>query len=433
MLDFVKTAYIIELMIAGDLITQKISKKRNYFMRFSLSTLVCLCVAFGVKLPYTSSLLGIVFFGFLFILSVIRLIVINEEEIMDLVFIGIIAYNVKHIASLLFSMVSLVNRDLFYHFGEHWTVNLPILIAYLGTLMAVYIPFYYWIAKKMKPISKASFTPYFIISISGLVLVINLALGMIYEIDLSSDAETIEIFFQYFWNLVASFLLLALQFDITSKNKLKVNNEVLNQIVKQKENQYNLSKNMIENIEIKFHDMKYYLNKSLVDNDNKEEHILKIIEDLDQYKNFVKTGNEILDVILSEKLITTENTGIDIVIIADGKCLNFIDTIDIYVLFGNLLDNAVTAVTALEDGRDKTIYLYIDEKETQIEIRLENCFEGKIEFEDAFPKTTKTDKVNHGYGLKSINQIVDKYKGQITITTNKGRFYTEIVIPFPSQ
>ena len=66
------------------------------------------------------------------------------------------------------------------------------------------------------------------------------------------------------------------------------------------------------------------------------------------YSAIVRTGNEILDTILTEKSLICENSGIHISCVADGSLLAFMNPVDLYTLFGNALDNAIEAVRKLE-------------------------------------------------------------------------------------
>lgn len=62
-----------------------------------------------------------------------------------------------------------------------------------------------------------------------------------------------------------------------------------------------------------------------------------------------RTGNETLDIVLTDKLLYCEKNNVTITCIADGKSLSFMSEEDIYSLFGNALDNAVLAVEQLPE------------------------------------------------------------------------------------
>jgi len=62
-------------------------------------------------------------------------------------------------------------------------------------------------------------------------------------------------------------------------------------------------------------------------------------------------------------------------------------------------------------------------------IQLENYYAGQLNLQDGLPQTRKTDRENHGYGLKSIRSIVHAYGGELNLRTEGQIFYLEIMIP----
>ena len=58
-----------------------------------------------------------------------------------------------------------------------------------------------------------------------------------------------------------------------------------------------------------------------------------------------------------------------------------------------------------------------------------NYYGGKLELSDGLPVTTKADRGNHGYGVKSIRSIVSKYDGELSISMEDQVFCLQILIP----
>ncbi len=116
---------------------------------------------------------------------------------------------------------------------------------------------------------------------------------------------------------------------------------------------------------------------------------------------------------------------------ADGTLLNFMNTADVCSIFGNALDNAIENVQKQEDIEKRMIQLSVFSKEQLIMIKFENyCDEAPI-LENGLPSTTKKNKNYHGYGLKSIKMISQKYGGSMTIKTENNWFVLRILIPRP--
>ena len=62
-------------------------------------------------------------------------------------------------------------------------------------------------------------------------------------------------------------------------------------------------------------------------------------------------------------------------------------------------------------------------------LKFENYYEGKLEFEDGLPLTTKPDTDFHGYGLKSIKSTAQKYGGVVTVNIEQKWFVLKVLIP----
>ena len=99
-------------------------------------------------------------------------------------------------------------------------------------------------------------------------------------------------------------------------------------------------------------------------------------------------------------------------------------------MFGNAIDNAIEATLPIKNKEKRTISLNVRKIKNFVTINIENYFEGNIVFDEKnLPITTKSDKNFHGFGLKSIRYIVEKYKGNIEINTTKETFRLSILLP----
>ena len=89
-------------------------------------------------------------------------------------------------------------------------------------------------------------------------------------------------------------------------------------------------------------------------------------------------------------------------------------------------DNAIEAVTKLGEDK-KIIRLKIVRMGNMISISEKNYFEGDIRMEHGRPLTRKKDTVHHGYGWKSIDMVVEKYHGTLSVTAEKNTFSVTIL------
>ena len=101
---------------------------------------------------------------------------------------------------------------------------------------------------------------------------------------------------------------------------------------------------------------------------------------------------------------------------------------DLYSLFGNIVDNAIEAVS--DPGvEEKLISLTVKRSDGLVSVNVHNYYCGKLDFENGLPLTTKKNKSYHGYGMKSIKRVVEKYGGELSVSGKGGIFNLNIVFP----
>jgi sensor histidine kinase regulating citrate/malate metabolism len=147
----------------------------------------------------------------------------------------------------------------------------------------------------------------------------------------------------------------------------------------------------------------------------------------------LETDNEYLNVILSEKIQKCMAQDIRLTPYVDGRSLSFINGLDLCVLTGNALDNAIEAVSCLDLSR-REIHVHISQSHGMVSFTFQNEYEGTIQTDSGGSiLTSKKDSQNHGYGLKGISQIVEKYDGALHIDTDDGLFTLSIILPLPEE
>lgn len=226
-------------------------------------------------------------------------------------------------------------------------------------------------------------------------------------------------------------LILYLQGELFKKSAMRQEIQTLNLLWHQQKEQYNLAKENIAIINRKCHDMKHQIAalRHIGDAGEREKYLDEVTQSIRIYESIVKTGNEALDTILTEKSLYCEANKIQIHCIADGSQLQFMDPVDLYTIFGNALDNAIESVQQLKAADRRLIDVIVHAKQHFLTINILNPIEGKPTFEGNLPISTKGDRDNHGYGIKSIRHTVRKYNGHITIKTENGCFSLMILIP----
>lgn len=229
-------------------------------------------------------------------------------------------------------------------------------------------------------------------------------------------------------------LLLYLQSELFKKSAMRQELAVMNMLWKKEQEQYELSKENIALINQKCHDLKHQIQAIRYMNKEEIDAYLKEMEDsIEIYESIVKTGNEVLDTILTEKSLYCKERGITVSCVADGSQMEFINTVDLYAILGNALDNAIEAVEKFKHKEERQIDVMIYRQQQFLVINIVNPMKEKLVFDDELPRTTKKDRFHHGFGLRSIQYMVKNYDGNLNVSEEDGCFSLKILIPIPKQ
>ena len=195
--------------------------------------------------------------------------------------------------------------------------------------------------------------------------------------------------------------------------------------------QYKQSRDSIELINYKYHDLKHQIAvlRSEEDPKKREEFLNRMENEIKQYEAQNKTGNKVLDTVLTTKSLYCTKHGITFTCVADGTLLEFMDVMDICSIFGNALDNAIECELKIPEKEKRLIHVTVSKQKNFLILRFENYYEEELKYKEGSLVTTKKEKEYHGYGLKSIRYTVNKYEGAVTIDAKDNWFELKILIP----
>lgn len=159
---------------------------------------------------------------------------------------------------------------------------------------------------------------------------------------------------------------------------------------------------------------------------NLQKYVTQISDEFQRTVPKVYTGIKILDFILEQKRVVAQKAGIRYEI--DTMLLTGIPTTEqeTCALFGNLLDNAIEACCLVETTEEKWIEIQINQSNQLLSIEVLNTFEIPCIRKQGVFETIKEERSVHGYGIKSMRRIVDKYQGLITYEEKEKIFITKI-------
>ncbi len=152
----------------------------------------------------------------------------------------------------------------------------------------------------------------------------------------------------------------------------------------------------------------------------------KVYKELDQLFTDFKCSNEILSIIMSQKIILAESEHIKVTTEVEDLLLDFMVDTDVTAIFANLWDNAIEASRKVKQG-DRYIKMQMYRSGGFIAIEMENSFDGKVSVRNSKLVSTK---LNHeGVGIKIIQSAVSKYEGMYSTSFKDNDFKTHITIP----
>lgn len=238
------------------------------------------------------------------------------------------------------------------------------------------------------------------------------------------DRNQTAVFAESLFQILCDVFILLLQFGVMERARLSRSVDVMRELVHHQHEQFRQSKESADLINEKYHDLKGLLES--FQGQISQEQIDQLREKVGEYDTFVDTGSRVLDVVLAEKRAACSRRGIELTTFADGGALGFLEELDLYALVGNALNNAIDAVSKLPEG-ERFITLTAAAQDGMVAIHVENPYSGQIVMENDLPKSQR-DARYHGFGMKSMSRIVEKYGGTLAVKTEGGVFCLDILL-----
>lgn len=158
------------------------------------------------------------------------------------------------------------------------------------------------------------------------------------------------------------------------------------------------------------------------------EYLLTLNDDLTQVDTVLKTGNVMVDAILNSKLSLIKSKNIAVNAKATVPSEIKVSEIDLCVMIGNLLDNAMEACLRQPEEEHRFIRVFIGVLKNQLYISVSNSVGGEIKKSGKTYLSSKNSET-HGFGLMRIDRLVSKYDGYVNRQNEEGAFATEVMLP----
>ncbi len=330
-----------------------------------------------------------------------------------------------------------------------WALSLSFLMKSNLTMMRAYsltLTIYMWIAGFYLLISSISFS-YKKKDTSILMLISTVVLATSLVMDRFLPLFD-PIYFGWFSEIAGTFwvlnigLIMAKEVAKQYRNRLQLESEIhfANQQLYLQGNQYKSLLENSEKIKALRHDLRHHLiTISHLADDGKSQDIKTYIDELNQSvsttQQLTYCNNPAINTIVSHYISLAINQGI--LVEAHVSCKENIEstlTMDLCILLGNLLENALEACQEMEDSKNtKFIHLIAKERENILTIVVENSYSGIFLEDQGYFFSRKKQWKEKGIGLASVNSICNKYKGYSTYEKTKDTWTVSALLYLPKN
>lgn len=404
--------------------------------RFGLRLIVALAAyfpcAFGwysllTLIPQFSVLIHTVYYVGLFILTMLAIRFCFDLIPIELIFVGTGGYATEHIAFALGRIVQYatrLNEDTLGTALHTLLFRLLIYVVMAGLVYAILI----------RPNrGKGDFKPYDrrIVRLALIMLMAAIILSIFYSSGLVMEQGTVasEVVCPAYSTLCC-LLVLFMEFYVLRENRMERERDMMEQMLQIANTQRMTSQETIDIINMKCHDLKHQIRAlaEMSDAAIRSEYVAEVQQAVSIYDADYHTGCEALDYVLREKTLLANERQITFSCMVDGEAIAFMSPADIYALMGNALDNALERVSQ-EPENQRIVSLLIKRTGEMVLIHLENRCSRMPEFRDGLPVTDKPDKKAHGFGVRSIRYLVEKYRGEVLMRAADHMFCLDILLP----
>lgn len=413
--------FIGEILLSENAILWSMPKRKYFAIRIICSSIIAVALAYFFPMPktlITNQLYQLLRFIVLLGYTIGVIFFSYKRDIVSVITNCTAGYAVQH---LIYSIANLITfTGLFEGFSRPYMskIDLISLIVYPVMLPLVVLLLGFYIKK------------YKLYRIKHWALVITSIVTVFICVGLTRFSRHFNEYGLISTNLyaiVCCSLALFIQYAGCRTVEIAKENKAIKLVIEKKREQYEISKESMDLINIKYHDLKHRL--SDLGNKLSNEEIKSIRDAASVYDCYYKTGNDALDTVLNEHSLRCSRNNIQMTFSGNGKALDFVSIEDIYSLFGNAIENAMEASLKIGEQNKRVISINVEQKGQFISLNISNYFVGEIVYSDGLPKTTKTtEKGFHGYGMKSMKIIAEKYDGGLKVSTNSDVFELNIYL-----
>lgn len=379
--------------------------------------------------PAASYVIAFALYSALLGIYIVGVLALYETTIWTALFCATSGYTIQNLASGAMELIASILRNAGFNPSEPWIYAL----SYGLCIAATFFGAYHLLAKRIDHEGLAQVESRSMVAMTPVVSLVIIGFDVMIK---AMDGAGLVIGFVVLLRLLHGLACVAtlwVEYQMLFRQRLEHDREVAERLLAEHDRQLRMSQENIEAINIKCHDLRHQIRALAAGGAAVDGAVLDdLAREVRIYDSGVKTGNEALDTILTEKRLVCESRGITLTCIADGSALAHVTPADLYAFFGNALDNAIEAASELADPARRTITLVVRRAMGCASVHVENFYEGARHFSaDGTPQTTKSDKANHGFGTRSMRQIAERYGGSFAAAAEDGTYRVDALIPLP--
>ncbi|MBD5096731.1 MAG: GHKL domain-containing protein [Lachnospiraceae bacterium] len=227
-------------------------------------------------------------------------------------------------------------------------------------------------------------------------------------------------------NIIISYLI----DDLVNSSKNALENQVLRDQMRAYEREIILQNEKVEILRSFRHDMKHHFSEisalaSVGDTKQIKKYVSNMDDNLKETTMLVDSGNTGLDTVLNYMLQRAVDKDIPVnVRVAVPEELE-LSAYDMNIILGNLIENAIEAQ---KEVNAPGIDLIISYSKDSLIIELSNTYSHKVRFKEGLPVTTKRPASEHGYGIRNVRKVLDKYTNTLDFDCSDDRFTVRILM-----
>lgn len=414
--------FVAELALAAALLMVPEKRRDGFATRAVGCAVACVFGALLAAVTLCQGWLNLSRYLTLFGLVLVGMGACWELDCSEAVFFAVAAYNVQHCV---------------------WRLKIVLMVLGVGSVMDNSSPLTWlitfvmtgalalWFRWALRDNREAAVNSRQLVWIAALVLAADLVLSYLPFLNGATGA-TLDIAASSYAT-ICCVLTLVLQSGMLTQSKLRQDQETLRELWAMDKRQYEQTQRSIDLINARSHDLKKQVHALLAAGSMSTEARAALEEtraSIESYECRANTGCAALDALLTQKLMQAEAQGATLTYLVDGAGFAQLGEVDLYALFGNVLDNALEAVAKIAEPERRVINLKAKRRQGLLILRCENYADAAPQTDgDGAPVSSKDDRENHGFGLRSIAFVAERHGGHVTYGIDDGIFRIQVVMP----